>query len=134
MSQTRLARSRGNRIIAGVAGGMAEYFNLDVSLVRLIWALAVFMGGGGLFLYILAWIIIPEENAPAQAGGGTVIDEPGTKPQSRNRYVAGMILLSLGLIILAGSFSGMVFSRIILPAGLIAIGILVLAGAFGKRT
>jgi phage shock protein C len=48
-------------MIAGVAGGIAEYFNVDVSIIRLLWVLAIFAVGGGLLAYIIAWIIIPEE-------------------------------------------------------------------------
>ncbi|NLL58781.1 MAG: PspC domain-containing protein [Firmicutes bacterium] len=54
-------RSTKNRIIGGVAGGLAEYFDVDVVLVRVLWVLAVFIGGGGVIAYIIAWIIIPEE-------------------------------------------------------------------------
>lgn len=54
-------RSQKNRIIGGVAGGLAEYFGVEVVLVRLLWVLAIFLGGGGLLVYIIAWIIIPDE-------------------------------------------------------------------------
>jgi len=47
--------------IQRVCGGIAEYFNIDPTLVRLIWAVLVFAYGTGLLAYILAWIIIPEE-------------------------------------------------------------------------
>lgn len=57
----KLYRSRKQRMIAGVAGGLAEYFNVDVSIIRLLWVLAIFAVGGGLLAYIIAWIIIPEE-------------------------------------------------------------------------
>lgn len=57
----RLYRSQKNRVIAGVAGGLGEYFGVDVVLVRLLWVLSVFLGGGGIFVYIVAWVIIPEE-------------------------------------------------------------------------
>ncbi|HHW73621.1 MAG TPA: PspC domain-containing protein [Firmicutes bacterium] len=56
----RIYRSR-DRKIGGVCGGIAEYFNIDPTLVRLIWAVLVFAYGTGLLAYILAWIIIPEE-------------------------------------------------------------------------
>lgn len=64
MATRRLYRSRHNRIIAGVAGGMAEYFNIDPTLVRLVWFL-LFLPGGlpGLIPYIACWIIIPREPA-----------------------------------------------------------------------
>ncbi len=58
----RLYRSRTKRIIAGVCGGIAEYFNIDTTIVRLLWLLlTVVSGGTGLVAYIIAWVIIPEE-------------------------------------------------------------------------
>ena len=57
----RLYRSRTDRMLVGVAGGMARYVDLDPSVVRVIWALLVLAGGAGLLLYIVAAIVIPEE-------------------------------------------------------------------------
>lgn len=58
----RLYRSRRHRIIAGVAGGMAEWSGLPVALVRFLWLLAFLPGGvPGLLLYVLCWILIPSE-------------------------------------------------------------------------
>lgn len=58
----RLYRSRDQRMIAGVAGGIAEYFNIDPTIVRLIWVLLALPGGiPGILLYIISWIIIPLE-------------------------------------------------------------------------
>src|SRR4051812_45554412 len=70
----RLYRSRTDRMLFGVAGGMADYLDLDPSLVRLVWALLVLAAGVGLGLYIIAAIVIPEEPvggvAPSAADGG----------------------------------------------------------------
>ncbi len=59
----KLYRSKKNRIIAGVCGGIGEYFKVDPTLIRLLWLLfsIVSAGAGGLVAYIVAWIIIPEE-------------------------------------------------------------------------
>jgi phage shock protein C len=58
----RLTRSRRERMWAGVAGGMAEYFDLDPALVRLMWVGATFVTGGlAIPVYILAWIILPRD-------------------------------------------------------------------------
>jgi phage shock protein C len=57
----RLIRPRQGRKIAGVCLGMSEYFDLDVTLVRLIWLIASFMTGIGLLAYPIAWIVMPEE-------------------------------------------------------------------------
>lgn len=48
-------------MIAGICGGVAQYFNIDPVIVRLIFAVLVLGGGGGLLLYIIMWIIVPEE-------------------------------------------------------------------------
>ena len=58
----RLLRSRRDRKLAGVCGGIANYFNIDPVIVRLIWAALVLAAGTGLLLYVLAWFIIPEGN------------------------------------------------------------------------
>lgn len=55
----RLYRSSDNRMIGGVCGGLAEFFGLDVSLVRLATLLLILFGGLSLWVYILLWIIVP---------------------------------------------------------------------------
>ena len=63
----RLYRSRRDRVLAGVAGGLADYLDIDPSLVRVTWAiLTLFSGGALLIVYILMAIVVPEE--PAGAG------------------------------------------------------------------
>jgi phage shock protein C len=63
----RLYRSRRDRVLAGVAGGLADYLDVDPSLVRVTWAILTLFSGGALFLvYVLMAIIVPEE--PAGAG------------------------------------------------------------------
>ena len=56
----RLYRSKGDRMLCGVCGGIAEYFDIDPTLVRLGWALFCALGGSGIIAYIIAAIIIPE--------------------------------------------------------------------------
>ncbi|MEE9235800.1 MAG: PspC domain-containing protein [Candidatus Acidoferrales bacterium] len=57
-----LRRSRKNKAIAGVCAGFAEYLDLDISLVRVVWLLVAVLGGGaGLIAYLICWIVIPLE-------------------------------------------------------------------------
>ena len=57
-----LVRRREGRILAGVCAGLADYFNVDVNLIRLIVAVvAVFTGGVGVLAYLVAWVVVPEE-------------------------------------------------------------------------
>jgi phage shock protein C len=55
----RLFRSKENKIIAGVCGGIAEYFKIDPVIIRLIWVLLVLGYGFGILAYLIAWLIIP---------------------------------------------------------------------------
>jgi phage shock protein C len=57
----RVYRSRTDKKIAGVCGGLAQYFDIDPVIVRLCWLLFVLLGGSGIVLYIIAWIVIPLE-------------------------------------------------------------------------
>ncbi len=143
----RLYRSQTNRVIAGVAGGLAEYFRVDVVLVRLLWVLSIFLGGGGLFVYIVAWIIIPdeqsvfkgpgkqtEESSPDDAaeviwgnrGEQTQNENEEGKAGMRRRHSAGFLLVGLGIIFLSYQLFGPLF-RFAWPLLLIALGIYLLA-------
>ncbi len=59
MENKKLKRSS-NVMISGVAAGVAEYFNVDPTIVRIIWAACVVFGGVGLLAYLIAWIIMPK--------------------------------------------------------------------------
>ncbi len=72
----KLYRSRKDNKIAGICGGIAEYFNVDSNIIRLLAVLTIFFGGGGIIAYIIAWIIIPLE---------PVEDESSDKQTSRSK-------------------------------------------------
>ena len=61
IARKRLVRPRQGRKIAGVCAGLAEYFDLDVTLVRIIWVLLLILPPSALLPYLLAWIVMPEE-------------------------------------------------------------------------
>ncbi|HET8889896.1 MAG TPA: PspC domain-containing protein [Candidatus Angelobacter sp.] len=71
IARERLVRPRQNRKVAGVCAGFAEYFDLDVTLIRIVWALCVVCAGVGALAYVVCWIVIPDEPlmlaAPPQA-------------------------------------------------------------------
>lgn len=60
--EKKLFRSETDKMIGGVCGGLAQYFNIDSTIVRLIFALIVIYGGTGLILYIILWIVVPSES------------------------------------------------------------------------
>ena len=59
----RLTRSRRDKKIAGICGGLAEYFGIDPVIPRLIWVILALGAGIGVFAYIICWIVIPKEPA-----------------------------------------------------------------------
>jgi len=58
----KLTRSMSDRRIAGVCGGLANYLNVDVTVIRILFLLALFFGGFGFWAYLIVWIAAPEEN------------------------------------------------------------------------
>jgi phage shock protein C len=56
----KLYRSRSQRMVAGVCGGLAEYFNVDATLIRVLFLVLAVVGGSGLVIYLLMWIIVPD--------------------------------------------------------------------------
>ncbi len=62
MNGKKLYRSESNKMLCGVCAGIAEYFNLDPTIIRLAWVLLCLLGFSGVIVYIIAAIIIPSEN------------------------------------------------------------------------
>ena len=65
--ERRLYRSRDEKMIGGVCGGLAEYFNVDPTLIRLVWVIITLVGGAGVLLYIVFWVIMPLSPPPPPA-------------------------------------------------------------------
>ncbi|NLY55265.1 MAG: PspC domain-containing protein [Firmicutes bacterium] len=101
----RLYRSRKNVMIGGVAAGLAEYFDVDVSIMRLIWVIAALMGPGVL-AYLVAWVIIPQEPLvpeyvdTEQVGDIWQAVDGSLFPEEKQRTVA-IVLIGVGLALLA---------------------------------
>jgi phage shock protein C len=79
-SRKSLMRPQTGRRFAGVCLAFAEYFDLDVTLIRVMWVLAVIFAGCGLLAYILAWIIIPSE--PETLANSAMANAQVTPPSS----------------------------------------------------
>jgi len=73
MEKKRLYRSQSERMIAGVCGGLAEYFEIDPTLVRLLFVLLFFLGGNGILIYLIMLVLVPSEPLPASQA---VVDAP----------------------------------------------------------
>jgi phage shock protein C len=60
-STRKLYRSKTDRKVAGVCGGLAQYFNIDATLIRVLFVVLAVLGGSGVVLYLALWIIVPKE-------------------------------------------------------------------------
>jgi len=97
-SPRRVFRSRTDRMIFGVCGGIGRYFDIDATLVRVIWVLAVFIGGSGILAYLISAALIPNEPA-----SGTEATRQQKSDSSRLGALAGAVLILFGVIILFNS-------------------------------
>lgn len=68
--QGRLYRSRKERVVGGVCGGLAKYFNIDPTIVRLLFIAFILLAGTGILVYIIMWIVVPLD--PTELGGDPV--------------------------------------------------------------
>jgi phage shock protein C len=133
----RLYRSTTEKMIGGVCGGLAEYFDIDPVLVRILFVVATFAGGSGVLAYIICWIIIPQR--PYVAASTPVTDTPVTPnvagapqppPEATNHRgsaVAGITLIIIGGVFLADNFLPHFHFRDFWPLILIALGIGILS-------
>jgi phage shock protein C len=104
-AQRRLCKSRTDRMIDGVCGGIARYFGLDPTLVRIAWVLLTLFGGSGIVLYIAAMIIMPKEELhTAAVAGGAPPAPPAPANGMHNSRFWGILLLVLGVAWLASNF------------------------------
>ncbi len=147
-NSTKLYRSRTHRVFGGVAGGLADYFNVDVILTRLLFVIIFFAGGGGVLIYIVLWIITPDEplitpTRQYSAGGSSTSGEPNpgspdanitdaevvkeTEKKSNNRtFIIGTALILIGFLFLLNTMIPHLMIIKLWPLILIITGIMIL--------
>jgi phage shock protein PspC (stress-responsive transcriptional regulator) len=111
----RLTRRTDNRIIAGVAGGIADYLGIQPWLVRIAFVVMVPFGGFGVLAYLIAWLLIPVAGSNESLASGVL-----HRPPSGWRSYLGVALILLAVVILASAFSD---PQVIWAVALIAFGI-----------
>ena len=129
--EKRLYRSRTERVLGGVCGGIAEYFGVDPTLVRLLAVVLILAGGAGIIAYIIAWIVIPEEPEKEKAEEKPVITGERKEAGKKDIELVAWILIFVGLIwfclhLLSWWWPSRFIARLIFPVALIIVGILLL--------
>jgi len=125
----RLYRSRHHRYLGGVCGGIADYFNIDPAMMRVLWVIFTLAGGAGLLTYIAALFIM--ENNPSD-----VATETESTSHFGHHVLWGTVLIVLGLVLMFTNFKWFYFPffyirwEVVLAALFIAVGVvIVLFGA-----
>ena len=129
----RLYRSRNDRMVAGVAGGVAQLLNIDPSLIRVAWVILVpFTGGIAILVYVVMAFVVPEEPvagadasaSPATGLGDTTVSAAPSTPRGRGStgLVLGLALIVIGsFFLLEQLFPALDLGRL-WPLALIAVG------------
>ncbi|HEY91436.1 MAG TPA: PspC domain-containing protein [Dehalococcoidia bacterium] len=157
----RLNRSRDDRVIAGVCGGLGAYFGIDPTIIRVIAVLSIFVGGTGVIAYLIMAIVIPLEGSSAAEPKDTIRenvediketaseigrdiqstvakDRVGAEEESmlRSRRLnwLGIAVIVFGVVLLLGNFNVFWWFNwgILWPIPVIAIGILLIVAARRK--
>ncbi|HKB84700.1 MAG TPA: PspC domain-containing protein [Ignavibacteriaceae bacterium] len=148
----KLYRSNKDKMLGGVAGGLAEYFSIDPTLVRIIFVVSLFAGGAGVLAYIILWIVVPEAPfafaAPNPQPQETVNEESGSssaesaQPGQYQQYyqamadqkhkrssIFGIVLVAVGLLFLLDNFIPRIRFGDFWPLLLVALGVGLLLNA-----
>ncbi|HZK38313.1 MAG TPA: PspC domain-containing protein [Clostridia bacterium] len=142
--KNRLYRSESDKKIAGVCGGIAEYFGIDSTIIRLIWTISIAVYGTGLLVYIIAAIIMPtkgeidakmnmhQDSDEINKQKNSIFD--GDFDKEKNKKFWGYLLIIIGAILLSKRFIVLEWLsfRFLFPIILIILGILVLSDNFRK--
>ena len=159
--EKRLYRSKSDRMICGVCGGLAEYFDVDPTLIRIIAVLSIFISGAGILAYIILAIVIPSESSKATTPKDTIKEnveevketaselgreiqstftgkdnaEEADKVRYRRRNLLGIFIVIIGILFLLSSLNLFWWFRWVYlwPTIVIAIGLLIIVSARKKR-
>jgi phage shock protein PspC (stress-responsive transcriptional regulator) len=135
---SKLYRSETNKVIAGVCGGLGEYFDIDPVILRIILVLITIFGGSGLIIYFVLWIVVPSKSKVNKESEDYIkenVEEIKTRSHDFARNGNGRIFMGIILVILGASFLlenlGIFIFRDVWkfwPIVLIALGLTVLSG------
>jgi len=124
----KVYRSNVDSKIAGVCGGLGEYFNVDPTIIRIIAVLLIFADGIGLLAYLIGWIVIPKRPL------GIEEEVPPPRETSYGKFLPGLILVAIGTVFLFKNiYWWFDFWDFFWPAILIAIGLALILGTHKRR-
>lgn len=126
----QLYRSNENKVLAGVCSGISEYFEIDTTIVRIIWILAIF-AGIGILAYLVCWLVMPEKSYSTYTNSSIPYDQRPEEmfvDKEKSKKILGITLIIIGTVFVLNRFLPWFRMDIIIPLGIITVGIYVLLG------
>lgn len=127
----RLQRDTQNRVLGGVCSGLANYFDIDAALVRVLFVFALLAFSAGFWLYLILWAVMPAAKMTETQGFAEIIDGQETtvtkeKTANRSSVTAGLILIIAGGCFLLGNLVPQFTWRTFWPIVLIILGLVLI--------
>ncbi len=121
----QLMRSRKQNVLAGVCGGIGEYFNIDATVVRILWIISAMFDGPGLLIYILCALIIPK--APRGSDYDDYYnDESDTDRKERSKSYLGLGLIGIGIFAAVQILIPGLSLKFLWPVAIIMLGVMMI--------
>ena len=127
--EKKLQRDMQHKVIGGVCAGLANYFDVDATLLRLLLAFMILFAGTGFWLYIILWIVMPAggySQPTAETVDALMEDNPQSPPVNKGSLVIGLILIGLGALGLIHRFVPAFNWQMVWPIILIVLGLVLL--------
>lgn len=131
----KLYRSESNRVIAGVCGGLADYFGIDATILRVIFVFITLFGGSGIILYVILWVVVPSETTKTTNSEDHIkenVEELKEKSKKLaggdTKTLLGIAIIIMGLALLLENLGVFVFRFIwrLWPIFIIIVGLSIL--------
>jgi len=125
--EKKLQRDTQHKVIGGVCAGLANYFDMDATLLRLLLAFLILFAGTGFWLYIILWIVMPSGRIePSSDGVETFVSETSQPKKNRGSMVVGLTFIGLGALGLLHRFVPVFNWQMIWPIALIVLGLVLI--------
>lgn len=131
----KLERDTQNKVIGGVCSGLANYFDIDAALVRVLFAFALLAFSAGLWLYLILWIVMPAATAVNPSQFAEMAEEEAQNPvPNKGGITAGLILIIVGACFLLGNLVPQFTWKTFWPVVLIVLGVMLIVPHKDKKS
>lgn len=131
----KLERDTQNKVIGGVCSGLANYFDIDAALVRVLFAFALLAFSAGFWLYLILWMVMPAATAVNSSQFAEMTEQETQKPvPNKGGITAGLILIIVGACFLLGNLVPQFTWKTFWPVVLIVLGVMLIVPHKDKKS